>query len=276
MNKYKNVDNTTMGGRIRMLRLDKELSEEELYDKLAELGVVTSDSSKTKLTTIRRCETNANQKGLSSEIIKALAKVFDVSTDYLIFGDDEPKNKDMKYICKITGLSPQAVEWLSFLKDTPEWKTQKRIKSERHAILNSQYETIMSIMSILIESDNKDVPWDNDKTLLTKLMNAIYTYITFTGIRADDFLTRYPEKKAGEEHAHSVYRKVPEAIRNLDPDSIPLMYKSKDSDDQNHGYLKITDDEIRQAQITIIKDCLDKIFKRLHPEPEQPKKRKSK
>ncbi len=95
-------DNTTIGERIEELRKDKGWSQQQLAENIF--------ASKSQISRIEKGET----KNVSSEMIIAFAKIFNVSTDYLL-GLSRlrfPKNYDISQL----GLSEEAVRKLLLKK----------------------------------------------------------------------------------------------------------------------------------------------------------------
>lgn len=93
---------SSIAERIRWLRTSRGMEQEELASKIN----VTRK-------TINVYEGEKNKKGIPTDIIKEIAKVFDVTTDYLLgMTDLKSTSSDYKSIHKVTGLTDDAISVL--------------------------------------------------------------------------------------------------------------------------------------------------------------------
>lgn len=105
------LDTIKIGERLHFLRIKHNLSFEKLKDKLEnETSVVISvDSLKNYEVRDLNHAKKGNQKGMKIEYLFAFAKVYNVSTDYIL-GIEEESTHDKHFICKTTGLSEKALD----------------------------------------------------------------------------------------------------------------------------------------------------------------------
>lgn len=90
-----------IGERIKLLRISKKLTQEELAQAL-----------NVKRETVARWETGT--RDIKTEITISLSKFFNVSADYLL-GLSEYKNEKSENIGAVTGLSDNNISWLADL-----------------------------------------------------------------------------------------------------------------------------------------------------------------
>ena len=89
-NSSKTTPNTaTIGGRIKALRMKKGMSQEALA------ALLTTDKS-----VISRLENN--RRGFDREMAERIAAFFEVSPDYIVFGNDHRENNEYQYVGDLT------------------------------------------------------------------------------------------------------------------------------------------------------------------------------
>ena len=99
------ADGRTIGQRIGFIREEKKFTQQSLADSL---GVPRSN--------VRNWENDGRE--LKPEMIVSLAKVLDVSTDYLLGVSDNPtRDESIDGACRCTGLSLGAVKRIQSLKE---------------------------------------------------------------------------------------------------------------------------------------------------------------
>lgn len=94
----KNIDTTTMGGRIKKLRRDRGLSQEELAGLLHLENKASVSSYET------------NRRGISGDLAIRLAEVLCSSVSYILNGDDETDDITFESIELLKKLRSDAVK----------------------------------------------------------------------------------------------------------------------------------------------------------------------
>lgn len=103
---------------VRIEKLREASGETQL--QVAE-GVSAIFGKEIKRETINQWESGSRQ--IKAEAIKALAQHFNCSADYLLGLSDVPtSNKDLSFVCEYTGLSQDAIQFLSEAKSDNELK----------------------------------------------------------------------------------------------------------------------------------------------------------
>lgn len=112
----------SFGGRLRLLREDAHLTQEDLTRLLSERGVVIGRSYISELE--RNRDANKIPNG---EVVAALARALDTTADYLLLLSDEP---EPVYTKEERGLSPTTDAILEIADSLPEWR---RVELLAHA-----------------------------------------------------------------------------------------------------------------------------------------------
>lgn len=108
-----NPNLNTLGGRIEHARRKKHLSQQELADKVSELLPGNLSIQRQKIGYI---EKNTPNRSLSTEELKCIANILDVSTDYLLCRVSSNNVNDIN-ISKETGLNNESITILKEISD---------------------------------------------------------------------------------------------------------------------------------------------------------------
>ena len=108
-----NPNLNTLGGRIEHARRKKLLSQQELADKVSELLPGNLSIQRQKIGYI---EKNTPNRSLSTEELKCIANILDVSTDYLLCRVSSNNVNDIN-ISKETGLNNESISILKEISD---------------------------------------------------------------------------------------------------------------------------------------------------------------
>jgi transcriptional regulator with XRE-family HTH domain len=100
----------------------------------------------------------------NAETIVKIAKFFNVTTDYLLIGENRSVDESANIACDFTGLSQNAVDTLSRLKSTDK-ETVSRI------IENKEFLDIISIF--VTAQNNKDLLLPNGAPIINRISNIL-------------------------------------------------------------------------------------------------------
>jgi len=171
-----NPNLNTMGGRIEHARRKKLLSQQELADKVSELLPGNLSIQRQKIGYI---EKNTPNRSLSTEELKCIANILDVSTDYLLCRVSSNNVNDIN-ISKETGLNNESITILKEISD------KKRSNLLNYLIFNldveelsqafEQYITITHITENLLINPftNIEKNYKNNKSQLAKKEDILH------------------------------------------------------------------------------------------------------
>lgn len=171
-----NPNLSTMGGRLEHARRKKHLSQQELADKVSELLPGNLSIQRQKIGYI---EKNTPNRTLTTEELKNIANVLDVSTDYLLCRVSSNNVNDIN-ISKETGLDNESITILKRVSD------KKRSNLLNYLIYNfdleeltemfEQYITITYITEnlLIIPFTNIEKNYKNNKNQVAKKEDVLH------------------------------------------------------------------------------------------------------
>lgn len=207
---------SSIAERIRWLRMSRGMEQEELASKI---GVTRK--------TINVYEGEKNKKGIPTDIIIKIAKVFNVTTDYLL-GITDLESTDITYkkIHKVIGLTDDAIS----------------ILQEYNTIYEGQ--VLIPVLNFLIEQEKLPI----DETKYENLSN-----------KADNTKWDKKKKEQFQNIVNEHYEKAVEEWKNKN--YIPII-----SMIEYFYNLKVKDEKIYMVDETIRKFFGDKKIEELFPE----------
>lgn len=207
---------SSIAERIRWLRTSRGMEQEELASKI---GVTRK--------TINVYEGEKNKKGIPTDIIKEIANVFNVTTDYLLgLTDLESTDITYKKIHKVIGLTDDAIS----------------ILQEYNTIYEGQ--VLIPVLNFLIEQEKLPI----DETKYENLSN-----------KADNTKWDKKKKEQFQNIVNEHYEKAVEEWKNKN--YIPII-----SMIEYFYNLKVKDEKIYMVDETIRKFFGDKKIEELFPE----------
>lgn len=207
---------SSIAERIRWLRTSRGMEQEELASKI---GVTRK--------TINVYEGEKNKKGIPTDIIKEIANVFNVTTDYLLgLTDLESTDITYKKIHKVIGLTDEAIS----------------ILQEYNTIYEGQ--VLIPVLNFLIEQEKLPI----DETKYENLSN-----------KADNTKWDKKKKEQFQNIVNEHYEKAVEEWKNKN--YIPII-----SMIEYFYNLKVKDEKIYMVDETIRKFFGDKKIEELFPE----------
>lgn len=98
-----------LGNRIESIRKSRGLTQQAVADCI-----------EVKRETVNQWESGTRQ--VKADAIVKLAKLFEVSSDYLLgLSDIESSDTDLRSVCEYTGLSEDAIDWLNIAAVSDTW-----------------------------------------------------------------------------------------------------------------------------------------------------------
>lgn len=154
-------DYAKIGERIRVLRKDKDLSQDALIDELAKKNI------KIGRNTLSAIE-NGNAQKCELSLLKALSEIFRCDIGHILCEYEGP-TPELGYIQKYTGLSLNSVETLHELTTKEE-----SIQNVTYKVINSLLDWILlEQLAIYCEDYNKNKYLDNTLYIQDKQGNSI-------------------------------------------------------------------------------------------------------
>lgn len=100
----------------------------------------------------------------NAETIVKIAEYFNVTTDYLLIGDDRTADENMNIVCDFTGLSKNAVDTLCNFNTIKSTTVSRIIESEEFSNI---------VNKIVLAQNNKDLLLPNSAPIINRISNIL-------------------------------------------------------------------------------------------------------
>ena len=164
----------TIGAEIIKKRKDRKMSQEQFIEELANQGVKIARNRLSKIE-------NGECKAFDLNFLLACCKIFDTDLGH-VMGEYTEKTRDFAFVCKFTGLSEQAVDRMTFyrnsyameqlsklLEDKEFWEMLTLFESHKNMgpeIIQKNQETVDLMYRAAKEANNEKVSQEYERTAI--------------------------------------------------------------------------------------------------------------